>query len=371
MYDINKKSRKITDTYCVIMAGGIGSRFWPLSRISHPKQFLDILGTGKSLIRHTFERFIPVCPIENFYVVTNLEYVDIVLKQIPELIPSQILAEPLRRNTAPCIAFANIHIQKRNPNANVIVTPADHLIINEFDFITALNHSLNFVSKKDVLLTLGITPSRPETGYGYIQAAEEVTGFGGIFRKVKTFTEKPSSEIAKFFLESGEFYWNSGIFLWSIKSINNAFEKHLPDIHILFNKIAHAANTPEEEILIHKTYEECDSISIDYGIMERASNVYMQAVNFGWSDLGTWSSLHETSTKDIHENAVISGKTLLYETNGSIINVPSNKIAVIQGLENYIVVDSKDALLICAKKNEQFIKQFTNDIKTEHGSKSL
>jgi len=363
--------KKVTDTYCVIMAGGVGSRFWPKSRISYPKQFIDILGIGKSLLRQTFERFTPVCPVENFYVVTSLEYIDIVLKQIPELTPSQVLAEPFRRNTAPCIAFANIYIRHKNPNANIIVTPADHLIINESEFICAIHHSLNFVSKKDALLTLGITPSRPETGYGYIQVANEVDGFGGIFNKVKTFTEKPSLEIAKVFLDSGEFYWNSGIFIWSIKSIDKAFEEYLPDIHRFFSQIDNSINTPEEKQLIRKTYEECDSISIDYGIMERASNVYMQAVNFGWSDLGTWSSLHEISKKDIYENAVISGKTLLYKTKESIIDIPSNKIAVIQGLENYIVVDTKDALLICSKNNEQFIKQFTSDLKNEYSDKNL
>jgi mannose-1-phosphate guanylyltransferase len=353
------------------MAGGVGSRFWPLSRTIYPKQFLDILGTGKSLLRQTFERFLPFCPIENFYVVTSVEYVGIILEQIPELSSSNILAEPFRRNTAPCIAFANAYIRKRNSNANIVVTPADHLIINEIEFINTIKLSLAFVTTNDALLTLGIKPSRPETGYGYIQADQGVDRTEGVFKKVKTFTEKPSLEIAKVFLESGEFFWNSGIFIWSIKSIDSAFENSLPDIHALFKQIDSAINTQEEELSIRNAYIDCNNISIDYGIMERSTNVYMQTTNFGWSDLGTWSSLYDCLQKDVKHNSLISGKTLLYDSRRCIINIPPEKIAVIQGLNDYIIADSKDAILICSKKEEQLIKQFTNDIKDKFGDNVL
>ena len=361
----------MNDTFCVIMAGGVGSRFWPLSRMSAPKQFLDILGTGKSLLRQTFERFLHICPVENFLIVTSSEYVDMVLEQLPEIKPEQVLAEPFRRNTAPCIAFANVYIRNKNQNANIIVTPADHLIINEMEFVNSINNGLDFVKNNDSLLTLGIKPNRPETGYGYIQTGEQKNSDVSPFRKVKTFTEKPTLELAKVFFESGDFFWNSGIFLWSIKSIDNAFDKILPDIQNLFKELDSHIGTSEESSMIEKIYTECGSISIDYGIMERAANVHVQIANFGWSDLGTWSSLHEYSAQDINGNAIISGNTLLYDTSGSIINVPDGKVAVVQGLENFIVVDSGSALLICPKENEQNIKQFTSDIKTEFGDKTL
>ena len=359
------------NTFCIIMAGGVGSRFWPISRTSHPKQFLDILGTGKSLLRQTFERFLPVCQIDNFYVVTSLEYIDRVLEQIPELPSSNILAEPYRRNTAPCIAFANAYIRNRNSDAKIIVTPADHLITNENEFINTIKKSLRFVNENDALLTLGIIPTKPETGYGYIQVGKDVENTDGIFKKVKTFTEKPTLEIAKVFLESGEFFWNSGIFIWSIQSIENAFKTFLPDIHELFQTIDNSINTPNEEVTVLNAYNDCDSISIDYGIMEHANNVYMQTGNFGWSDLGTWSSLHEILPKDSNQNTVITGKTLLYDTSENIISICAEKIAIIQGLKDFIIVDSSDALLICPKQNEQLIKQFTNDIKVKYGDNVL
>ena len=361
----------MNDTFCVIMAGGVGSRFWPLSRMSAPKQFLDILGTGKSLLRQTFERFLHICPVQNFLIVTSVEYIDKTLEQLPEIKPEQVLAEPFRRNTAPCIAFANVYIRNKNQNANIIVTPADHLIVNEIEFINSINNGLSFVKNNNSLLTLGIKPNRPETGYGYIQTDETGSSDASSFRKVKTFTEKPTLELAKVFYESGDFFWNSGIFLWSIKSIDNAFDTILPEIQHLFKELDPYIGTSDESSMILKTYSECSSISIDYGIMERAANVYVQTANFGWSDLGTWSSLHEYSAQDINGNAIISGNTLLYDTSGSIINVPEGKVAVVQGLENFIVVDSGSALLICPKENEQNIKQFTSDIKTEFGDETL
>lgn len=352
------------NTYCVIMAGGIGSRFWPLSKANTPKQFLDILGTGKSLIRQTYERFEPLCPKENILVVTSQAYKELVKEHIPELKPEQILAEPFRRNTAPCIAFANKWIEERSQDANIIVTPADHLIINEIEFRNAINSGIEFVSSHDALLTLGIRPNRPETGYGYIQA-ENKEGNKSQFKKVKTFTEKPNAELARVFFESGEFFWNSGIFIWSLKSINSAFDQHLKDVKQLFDPLKATPTFNEKQV--EQAYSECKSISIDYGIMEKAENVYVQTVNFGWSDLGTWSSLYEYSAQDKFGNATIKGKVLLYDTNNSIINIPSNKVAVIQGLSDYIVVDSGDELLICPKQNEQQIRQFTSDVKTEFG----
>lgn len=353
-----------TNTFCVIMAGGIGSRFWPLSKTETPKQFLDILGTGKSLLRQTFDRFSPICPTENIIVVTSGDYSKMVLEQLPELKPEQVLTEPFRRNTAPCIAFANKWIEERNPNANIVVTPADHLIINETEFHKAINQGLDFVDSNEALLTLGIKPHRPETGYGYIQTGSD-DGNGEIIKKVKTFTEKPNAELAKVFFESGEFFWNSGIFLWSLKAINQSFENHLNEVKQLFDPLKTAPSVEEKQIT--DIYAECKNISIDYGIMEKADNVFVETVNFGWSDLGTWSSLYEYSAQDKEGNAVINGDILLYDTGKSIVNVPAGKVAVIQGLSNYIVVDSGDALLICPKENEQQIRQFTNDIKTEFG----
>lgn len=359
------------NTYCVIMAGGVGSRFWPLSKASAPKQFLDILGTGKSLLRQTFERFTPMCKASNFLVVTSSEYFSQVLEQIPELKPEQVLLEPFRRNTAPCIAFANSFIRSKNKNARIVVTPADHLIVNEDEFIKAINKGLDFVEKNSALLTLGIKPHRPETGYGYIQVGPHVDKEYSSFNKVKTFTEKPTLEIAKVFFESGEFFWNSGIFLWSLNAIDDAFEKNLPEVQTLFKALDHKFGTSEEKPAIHDAYIECRNISIDYGVMEKADNVFVQTVSFGWSDLGTWSSLYEYSAQDINGNAVISGNSLLYDTNESIVNIPNGKVAIIQGLKGYIIVDSGDALLICPKSNEQQIRQFTSDIKTEFGDATL
>jgi mannose-1-phosphate guanylyltransferase len=359
------------NTFCVIMAGGVGSRFWPLSKSSTPKQFLDILGTGKSLLRQTYERFIPVCENENFLIVTSSEYTDKVLEQIPELKKEQVLAEPFRRNTAPCIAYANAYIRSKNKDARIVVTPADHLIINETEFINAIKSGLDFVNERDALLTLGIKPHRPETGYGYIQIGKKADKAFPAFAKVKTFTEKPDIDLAKVFFESGEFFWNSGIFIWTLKSIDSAFNANLPEVHGLFTSLDNKMGSSEELAALNQTYMECKNISIDYGVMEKASNVYVQTVNFGWSDLGTWSSLYEYSPQDKNSNAVINGQVLLYDTSNSIVNVPKEKVTVIQGLSDYIVVDSADALLICPKSNEQQIRQFTTDIKTEFGDHSL
>lgn len=361
------------DYYCIIMAGGIGSRFWPLSRTKKPKQFFDILGTGKTLLQQTFERVIKVIPENNILVVTNADYGELVKEQIPSLEKSKILLEPMRRNTAPCIAYANYKIQSENPNAKIVVAPSDHLIIKETAFIKVLEKALQYVGKNDTLLTLGIQPSRPETGYGYIQinGGKGEVVLNESFRNVKTFIEKPDLKMATLFIESGDFFWNSGIFFWSLKSIMNAFEKYLPEVDNLFKEGTEVYNTDKEVDFINKTYPESKNISIDYGILEKAENVIVLCSDFGWSDLGTWGSLYEKLQKDDTGNAITGTDIFTYDTNNSIINIDKNKLAVIQGLEDYIVVDSGNILLICKKDEEQRIKHFVNDIRLERGDEFI
>jgi mannose-1-phosphate guanylyltransferase len=361
--DMNKNN------YCVIMAGGIGSRFWPYSRTSKPKQFLDILGIGKTLLQQTFDRFSKVMPVENILIVTNASYKDLVIEQLPSLPIENILLEPYRRNTAPCIAYANAKISLRNPNANIVVAPSDHHIIREDEFLQIVTKSLSFVENEDALLTLGITPNRPETGYGYIQIQQDKDfekAHPG-FNRVKTFTEKPDFEMAKVFLESGEFFWNSGLFFWSLKSIDKAFSESLPDIHSLFKDGAGIFNTDKEEKFIEEIYPKCKSISIDYGVMEMAHNVCVIRSDFGWSDLGTWGSLFEHSTKDSSGNHVKGENVFIYNTNNCIISGTGKKCVVVEGLNDFIVVDTDDILLVCKLKDEQMIKQFVSDIKMKLG----
>ena len=354
--------------FCVIMAGGIGSRFWPLSTAEKPKQFLDILGVGRSLLQLTYDRFSHIIPPGNFLVVTSENHKNLVLSQLPDLKESQVLSEPLRRNTAPCIAYATYKILSTCPDANVIVAPSDHLILKEDYFLEEINNGLRYVSDRDVLLTLGLQPNRPETGYGYIQVAEkeQFEQKDNLFR-VKTFTEKPDRKMAELFIETGEFYWNSGIFIWSAKSILNAFIKYLPEVNALFDYGKKLINTPDEVQYINKVYSECPNISIDYGIMEKADNVYVLCADFGWSDLGTWGSLYENHTKDESSNAVSGNKIFLYDTRECIINMPDHKITVIQGLRDYIVVESDKTLLICKKEDEQQIRQFVADVTLAEG----
>ncbi len=358
-----------SNNYCVIMAGGVGSRFWPLSRSAKPKQFLDILGTGKTFLQQTFDRFKSICPPENILIVSNKDYKDIILEQLPEVLEENVLLEPMRRNTAPCIAYANYKIKEKNPQANIIVAPSDHLILNEKEFERVIRQGIDFVSKNDALLTLGIKPNRPETGYGYIQINNDQK-IGEIEckpTKVKTFTEKPNLEMAKIFFESGEFFWNSGIFLWKLDAIMDAFDKHLSEVNELFKRGIGIYNTGEEQAFIDETYSESKNISIDYGIIEKAENVYVLCADFGWSDLGTWGSLYENSRKNEENNAVIGKNVMLYDTEGSIINMPDDKLAVIQGLKDYIVVESDGILLICKKQDEQKIRQFVKDVQIKKG----
>jgi len=350
------------------MAGGVGTRFWPMSRTSKPKQFIDILGVGKTLIQLTFERLIKICPAENVFVVTNTIYKEMVLEQLPELSENQVLCEPAMRNTAPCIAYANYKINEINPDALVVVAPSDHIIMNEKAFVNDINTALKAAAKNDSLLTLGIKPSRPDTGYGYIQYHEKsISEETPEIKKVKTFTEKPNLEIAKSFLDSGDFLWNSGIFIWSLKSIMDAFKRDLNDVDSLFAEGIGIYNTSGESGFIEKTYAVCKKISIDYGIMEKADNVYVLAVDFGWSDLGTWGSLYDIRNKDKHDNAVMGDNVMLYDTKNCIVNVPKEKLVVIQGLNDFIVVEDNDILLICRKKDEQHIRQFVADVKLEKG----
>lgn len=359
----------MNNNYCVIMAGGTGTRFWPLSTQKKPKQFLDILNTGSSLLQLTFERFKHICPVENIYIVTNEIYGDIVREQLPELSENQILLEPDKKNTAPCIAYANYKIELINPEANIVVTPSDHLILKEKEFIDVIKNGLEFSQHNDALLTLGINPNRPETGYGYIQIdREKKANDNSNIYKVKTFTEKPNLELAQKFYESGEYYWNSGVFIWSLRSIKKAFKSFLPDIDNLFEKGMDKYNTEKEKDFINQVYFQSNSISIDYGVMEKADNVYVYTSDFGWADLGTWGSLQEFLDKDEQGNSITGENIFIYNVKDSIINISNEKMAVIKGLEDYIVVDSENKLLIYKKEDEQEIKQVVERIKKEKGS---
>ena len=354
-----------SDNYCVIMGGGIGSRFWPFSRVTKPKQFLDFFGTGRSLLQQTFDRFNKIIPTENIYIVTNEMYASLIKEQLPELSDSQILYEPQRRNTAPCIAFASYRILSVNPNANIVVAPSDHMILRENEFLITVNTGLDFVRENDALLTLGIKPNRPETGYGYIQVENTENS---IFKKVKTFTEKPNTELAKIFFESGEFYWNSGIFLWNAGEIIKAFHEFLPEVASIFDSGKDLFNTPEEKSFIEQNFPSCPNISIDYGVMEKASNVYVLCTDVGWSDLGTWGALHDISEKDDGQNASLKSKTIYYNSRNNITTLSNKKkLAVIQDLDGYIIAESENVLLICKKDDEQKIRQYVIDAQLNYG----
>lgn len=350
------------------MAGGIGSRFWPLSKSSKPKQFLDILGIGRTFIQLTYDRFRNFIPAENIYVVTSVAYKDLVLEQLPDLRDFQVLLEPLRRNTAPCVAYACHKIESINPNANIIVAPSDHLILKEDEFIRLIKNGLDFVSNNPVLLTLGIKPNRPETGYGYIQieSSEEEMELENL-HKVKTFTEKPDLKMAELFVNSGEFVWNSGIFIWSLKTILSAFDQYLIEVSKLFRKGAKLYGTLDESAFLNKTYSECQNISIDYGIMEKADNVYVLCADFGWSDLGTWGSLHESKYKDKMANTISGKHVMTYNTKNCIVDFPDDKLVVLQGLDGYVVVESEGTLMVCKLEDEQQIRQFVNDVRIDMG----
>ena len=360
---------KNKDTYVAIMAGGIGSRFWPLSRVNYPKQFLDILGTGRTLIQQTFDRFIKLVPLDNIYVVTANEYLDITREQLPQLPKENIIGEPFRKNTAPCIAYISFKLHQMNPESSLIVAPADHLILNEGRFLEVCNEALHFVNNANALITIGIQPSYPNTGYGYIQH-DGVEANHDVY-KVKTFTEKPNKELAKTFIASGDFLWNSGIFVWQVKRGIEAFHKHMPEMYELFSAEEEKLNTYEERQIIETIYPQCTSISIDFGVMEKANNVYVIPAAFGWSDLGTWNSAWENMEKDYLENAVAGKNVIVFDTTKCVIHVPDDKLVVLQGLDDFIITDTKDVLLICHKEKEQEIKEYVAEVKRNKGEKYL
>ncbi|NEU06757.1 mannose-1-phosphate guanylyltransferase [Flavihumibacter sp. R14] len=360
----------MNNNYVLIMAGGIGSRFWPMSRTTHPKQFIDILGTGRTLIQHTYDRFLKIVPKENIFIITNDIYTGLVKKQLPDLSASQILAEPIMRNTAPCIAYGCHKINKINPDACVVVAPSDHLILDIEGFVKSINQSLQTAAEKDCLITLGIKPSRPDTGYGYIQFNSAT--INGDFHKVKTFTEKPNIELARTFIQSGEFLWNAGIFVWSVKNIIKAFSQHLPEINDVFNEGEMVFNTEREQEFIQRAYYQCTNISIDYGIMEKANNVYVLPSEFGWSDLGTWASVYDIADKDYVGNAVMpSERVIMYDSSNCMVSVPKEKLVILQGLHDFIVVENNNTLLICPRDEEQSIKQVVADVKQRFGSEFI
>jgi len=355
--------------YVAIMAGGIGSRFWPMSRTNFPKQFLDILGTGQTMIQQTFERYSKLVAKENIYVVTAKEYVDIVKKQLPDITAENILSEPSRKNTAPCIAYIAFKLLNKDPKAVMIAAPADNIIFETDEFIKTARKALNFVDNENALVTIGIKPSYPNTGYGYIQH-ETLRATSGVFR-VKTFTEKPNLELAEKFISSGDFLWNAGIFTWKVKNVVDAIEKHLPEIYEVFAAEKDKFNTQEEEAVIEHIYPQCTSISIDFGVMEKADNVFVIPASFGWSDLGTWNSAWENMEKDASGNATAGKKVMLVDVNNSMVHVDDNKLVLLQGLEGYVVVDTKDVLLVCKKDKEQSIKDYVAEIKKTMGDKYL
>jgi len=370
------------NNFCVIMAGGIGSRFWPFSRADKPKQFLDFFGTGRSLLQMTVDRFRPIIPIENVLIVTNVAYRDLILEQIPDLKDEQILCEPARRNTAPCIAYAVAAIksrvksqESRAKSVNIVVAASDHLILEEEKFRQTILKAFEFTGKNEAICTLGMQPTRPETGYGYIQFAadklDEVKGErlkvkgDGIF-PVKEFKEKPDLETAKAYLASGEYLWNSGIFVWSLETIDAAIKRHLPEVAAIFEKGDGLIGTKDERAFIEEYFPQCPNISVDYGILEKADNVFVLPSSFGWSDLGTWGSLYELSEKDANGNVSLHSEALFYEAKGNVVTLESGKLAVVQGVDDMIIAEQKGVLLVCKKADEQRIKQFVADVQENH-----
>ena len=355
--------------FVAIMAGGIGSRFWPMSRTDFPKQFLDILNTGRTLIQSTYDRFVKFIPPENIYIVTSEQYKEVVIKQLPELKQENILCEPSRKNTAPCVAYISYKLHQMNPDANLICAPADHIVLDNEGFKKVCIDALHFTAHIKALLTLGIKPTHPNTGYGYIQFEQQAVS-DNIY-KVKTFTEKPDKELAKTFITSGDFLWNAGIFVWQVKSIIKAFEKLLPEIHDVFDAEKNNFNTAKEQEAIERIYPQCVNISIDYGIMEKADNVYIIPSSFGWSDLGTWTSAYDNLEKDYLENAVAGHNVIIIDATKNMVHADNKKLILLQGLDDFIVVDTKDVLMICKKEKEQEIKEYVAEIKRSKGDKYL
>src|SRR5450755_1782554 len=355
--------------YAVIMAGGIGSRFWPMSRQDFPKQFLDILGTGQTLVQSTFQRLTDFILPENIYVVTSFEYMHIVQTQLPQIRKENILGEPSRKNTAPCIAYISFKLMQKDPKASLIVAPADHLVLDRIAFKKVCLEALSFVNKHNAIITLGITPQKPNTGYGYIQ--RELQSVTDNVYKVKTFTEKPNMDLAKTFLASGDFLWNAGIFVWQVKNIIKAFESFMPEMYDVFVAEKDAFNTPDEKKALEHIYPLCTNISIDFGIMEKANNVYVIPSSFGWSDLGTWNSAYENLEKDYLDNAVAGDNVIVIDATHCIVKAPNDKLLLLQGLDNFIVVDTPDVLMICQREKEQEIKEYVAEVRRNKGDQYL
>lgn len=351
------------------MAGGIGSRFWPESRQHMPKQFLDILGTGRTLIQDTYVRFRDICPKENIFVVTHHSYEHLVREQLPELPESNIIKEPFRKNTAPAAAYVTYKLQAMNPEATIMLAPADHLITDQRNFEIKAFQGLDYARRNDAILTFGIQPTRPDTGYGYIQYAKDALEDG--VAKAIVFTEKPDLELARVFLSSGDFVWNSGIFVWKAETFTKAFKEHQPEMAEVFEQGRNAYNTPREYVTMERLYTQCTNLSIDYGLMEKANNVHVIPSNFGWSDLGTWESAYEHSDKDYLGNATNKENVFIVDASNCMVKSNKDKLVVLQGLHNFIVVDTSDVLLICERSEEQAIKEYVAEIKRNMGDKFL
>jgi len=355
--------------YVAIMAGGIGSRFWPMSRNRLPKQFLDVLGTGQTLLQSTYNRFAAFVPAENIFIITFEEYAPLVAQQLPHLPAANILKEPSRKSTAPCVAYMAFKLMQRNPEASFIVSPSDHLVMDQTGFADLAKQALQFAEERNALVTLGINPTYPNTGYGYIQYDQEPVE-NNVF-KVKTFTEKPNLELAKTFLASGDFLWNAGIFVWKAADVLHAFEQHLPEMYEVFAAEANLFDTEQEHEALVRIYPQCTNISIDYGIMEKAQNVHIIPASIGWSDLGTWNSAYENMDKDYLGNAVTGKNVMVIDATRNMVHVPDSKMVVLQGLDDFVIVDTNDVLLICKKDREQEIKDYMAEVKRNKGDKYL
>ena len=346
--------------HLVIMAGGVGSRFWPMSTTERPKQFIDVLGVGKSLLQLTVERFGQLVAPENVWVVTNSSYVDIVRRQLPDMPSGNILCEPCRRNTAPCIAYVSWRIKSQDPKANIVVTPSDHVVTNIQEFQRIIKSCMEFTSDSDAIVTLGMKPSRPETGYGYIQADLSTASLRNkqIYR-VDSFREKPDIETAQQYIKKNNYFWNAGIFIWNVSTIINAFRIYQPKITRIFDSLNGLYGTPDEQAAIDERFPQCENISVDYAIMEKAEEIFVCPADFGWSDLGTWGSLLQQSQRDLYGNAAIGPDIQLYESHGCIVHTMNERRVIVQGLDGYIVAENNDTLLICKLSEEQRIKQFS------------
>lgn len=357
------------NNYCVIMAGGIGSRFWPQSRVKRPKQFVDFFGTGKSLLQQTYERFSRIIPRENIIVSTHSEYSDLVREQLPDLPIEQILHEPAHKGTAPSMAFAAYHIRTLNPKANIVMAPSDQIIMNEENFAKDMHRALTYVAEHDCLLAIGIRPTHPETRYGYIQISQETED--GI-SKIKTFTEKPEYDFARIFVESGEFFWNTGLFVWNVNTIIDTMTQQLPEmsarLDIIFKQ---EPDRDKRRAALYECYESFPNISVDYAVIERATNVYMQIGTFGWADMGRWDDVYRYANKDTQGNVVQEGKVEFYNSRNNLVSAAPGKVVVLQDLEGYLINDSNDVLVICKRNEDDDFKKFRTSVMLKHGEKYM